>query len=597
MLYLIKLNIVLALLCLLFQVLMHRDTFFGIRRAMLLGIYAVALLLPLCNVQSLLSGRAVAEGMAADYATYVLPTLEVTASRVATLGIGTSQADADSFSWTSFALIAWVLILALPTLWLLGKMLWQIGYIVYLRCTCARTTVQGRTVSVFPKPCSPFSFGPWLFLSRESVDDATKLREVMTHELTHIRQLHTLDIVLAELFCIAFWWNPATWVLRREVRLNLEFIADKAVCDSLLSAASASDSPLKAYQYHLLGFASQMHVATLTNNFNVLPLKRRIIMMNAKRTRHVGMLKYFLFVPAAAAVVLLGNIDAMARTVAAHVHNPIGAAATLPQAKQQPAAMPEVAAEVNVGTTPAEAEAVTAEAEAVAQPTAAEPTAAEQAATAPDDFTSLLQQAFRIKEGEEPLCVVNGNIKTLDEVRQLIVNDNILSITTLKNEAATSKWGSRGAHGVLELTTRDAHQGEILENPEQIAQYPGGDEAIFRYLTANIRYPAVAHKWKVQGRVFVQFVVETDGTMSDVHVVTSTPNDGQAKPELNVAAKNSNKTADELAAEQGEKDGIQALKDEALRVVKGLPEKWKPATQDGVPVRCRFNIPVVFRLQ
>ena len=58
-----------------------------------------------------------------------------------------------------------------------------------------------------------------------------------------------------------------------------------------------------------------------------------------------------------------------------------------------------------------------------------------------------------------------------------------------------------------------------------------------------------------------------------------------------------NKTEDELAAGQGEKDGIQALKDEALRVVKSLPEKWKPATQDGVPVRCRFNIPVVFRLQ
>ena len=577
MLYLIKLNIILAILCLLFQVLMHRDTFFGIRRAMLLGIYAVALLLPLCDVQSLLSGRAVAEGMAADYATYVLPTLEVTADRFATMGFSASQSGAGSFSWTSFVVIAWLLILALPALWFLGKMLWQIGYIIYLRYTCARTTVLGREVSVYPKSCSPFSFGRWIFLSQESMNDETKLREVMTHELTHVRQLHTFDIVLAELFCIGFWWNPATWVMRREVRLNLEFIADAAVV--------GRDVDRRTYQYHLLGFASQMNVATLTNNFNVLPLKRRIVMMNAKRTRHTGMLKYILFVPVAAAIVLLCNIDAMARTIAAHVQDPLETAAVLPQTQQQPEAA------VAETTAVAEPQAVAEQAET---PVAATPEAVpDKKPTSVEETLSIVE----LKDGKEPLFVVNGSVKTLEEVRNTVVKDSILSLTVLKDESATSKWGSRGANGVVMITTRDAYTGEILEHPDELAEYPGGDAALFRHLASNCKYPDVARKWGVQGKVYVQFVVETDGTMTDIHVVTIAPNQGQTKSEVGVMAKRSDMTEDEQAAAQGHNDGLQALKDEALRVVSSLPEKWKPALKDGVRVRCRFTIPVSFRLR
>ena len=67
-LYIIKLNLILALLCLLFQVLMHRDTFFGVRRLMLWGIYATAFLLPLCNLQALLTADTAATDMAEAYA-------------------------------------------------------------------------------------------------------------------------------------------------------------------------------------------------------------------------------------------------------------------------------------------------------------------------------------------------------------------------------------------------------------------------------------------------------------------------------------------------------------------------------------------------
>lgn len=92
-----------------------------------------------------------------------------------------------------------------------------------------------------------------------------ELDEIITHELLHCRQYHSLDILITELFSIAFWINPFVWLLKREVRLNLEFLADNSVLTSGLDS--------KEYQYHLLGLAYRKNVATISNNFNVYLLR------------------------------------------------------------------------------------------------------------------------------------------------------------------------------------------------------------------------------------------------------------------------------------------------------------------------------------
>lgn len=94
------------------------------------------------------------------------------------------------------------------------------------------------------------------------------------------------------------------------------------------------------------------------------------------------------------------------------------------------------------------------------------------------------------------------------------------------------------------------------------AQFPGGDEACYQWLAKNLKYPEEAVKNKVQGRVFVQFVVEKDGTITQAEVKRS-PND--------------------------------LLSEEALRVVKLMP-KWEPGKVGGKPVRSVFNLPISFRL-
>ena len=594
MIYLIKLNLILALLCLLFQVLMHRDTFFGVRRLMLWGIYATAFLLPLCDLQALLTADAGATDMAEAYASYVLPTLEVTAMRVSTLGI--EQSEPGCGMWFVGMMALWAILYLIPVVWMTLKLLWQIAYIIYLRCTCPLIKQlpspfgEGARVRRFPRPCSPFSFGPWTFIHPDGMDEQT-LREVLIHEQAHVRGWHTLDILFSQVVCILFWWNPAAWLMRREVRMNLEFIADKTVCDVLVKSERVKSekdvlpselkdksyfslggkadichfSLIRDYQYRLLGFSLQKNVATIANNFNVLPLKRRIIMMNLRRTRRTGMVKYILFVPVAAAMLLLSNIDSLARTIADKASSPL-----IIDGDQRLDESPNV--------------------------------------TQPDTCLTPID--------EETLFVVNGRQMSADEFKSQpnLRADNIEHATILGAESATALYGEKGRKGafIIETKQKDADEpavktvvqslyeadDNIYETVEQLPEYSGGEAALFQFIAQNIRYPKAAQEWGVQGRVFVHFIVEKDGTLSDISASNVVdPESGHELSEVVVMAYSQKATPEQVEVAQHRAEGVKALKAEAERAVKALPERWKPGKQHGQPVRVSFHLPVSFRLR
>ncbi|MBR6002005.1 MAG: energy transducer TonB [Bacteroidales bacterium] len=103
---------------------------------------------------------------------------------------------------------------------------------------------------------------------------------------------------------------------------------------------------------------------------------------------------------------------------------------------------------------------------------------------------------------------------------------------------------------------------KVYDEVEQMPEYPGGMPAMIEFLQTNINYPEDAVKQKVEGRVMVQFVVETDGSVSDVHVAK------QVFPSLDA---------------------------EAIRVVQAMP-KWMPGREKGRVVRVKYNLPIVFRM-
>ena len=103
---------------------------------------------------------------------------------------------------------------------------------------------------------------------------------------------------------------------------------------------------------------------------------------------------------------------------------------------------------------------------------------------------------------------------------------------------------------------------KVFDTVDQMPEYPGGMQAMIEFLQANMKYPEDAAKQKVEGRVMVQFVVETDGSISDVHVAK------QVFPSLDA---------------------------EAIRVVQAMP-RWTPGKEKGKVVRVKYNLPIVFRM-
>ena len=112
------------------------------------------------------------------------------------------------------------------------------------------------------------------------------------------------------------------------------------------------------------------------------------------------------------------------------------------------------------------------------------------------------------------------------------------------------------------VTKKTSATDKVYEVCEQMPIFPGGDAALMKYLSENVKYPALAIKAQEQGRVVVSFTVEKDGAISDVKVARS------VTPSLDA---------------------------EAVRVVKAMP-KWTPGKQDGQPVRVRYNVPVSCKL-
>ncbi|HXB33266.1 MAG TPA: M56 family metallopeptidase, partial [Puia sp.] len=118
--------------------------------------------------------------------------------------------------------------------------------------------------------------------------------DIILHEYVHIRQRHTVDILIAERICIVNWYNPFAWLIRYSIRQNLEFIADQQVLDKGVDR--------KGYQYHLLQVMGEPRYR-LANNFNFSSLKKRIVMMNKMRSAKLQLLKLLFLLPLA--VVLL----------------------------------------------------------------------------------------------------------------------------------------------------------------------------------------------------------------------------------------------------------------------------------------------------
>lgn len=340
MIYLLKLNIAIAIFYMAYRLLFANDTFFRNRRATLMGVIILSAIIPLTDI-GLPENMMPKENAVTDiYATKVLPALTVTA------GTETAAAPDSGADTTRMLLAAYLAVSAM----LAARTVWRATTIIRLARRSPRTTVNGIEVRLVEGRNVSFSFLKWIFADADTLH-STKAADVLTHERTHAEQWHTADVLLGELMCAACWPNPAAWLMRRQMRINLEYLADEHVL--------ALGADTRTYQYHLLALScpSERNIA-ISNNFNVLPLKMRIKMMNKKRTAPQKRAKYLLLLPLAAILMAANN----AETQAHKLTQPVKAIATADAKQPLTVITPE--ADNTVMQTPA----VTQPAKAVAVP-------------------------------------------------------------------------------------------------------------------------------------------------------------------------------------------------------------------------------------
>jgi protein TonB len=204
------------------------------------------------------------------------------------------------------------------------------------------------------------------------------------------------------------------------------------------------------------------------------------------------------------------------------------------------------------------------------------------------ELSKLAQKKEAKVERKEEVKKVELEQKVVEKVKSSVKftapeikkDDEVKPEDELKSQDDLSKTNT--AIGVYNVEGNDEAEGEVLkakevvvdEKPkeeetkvfdvvEQMPQFPGGPQALFEYLSKNIKYPVVAEENGIQGRVIVTFVVERDGSITDVKVAKSVD---------------------------------PSLDKEAMRVVKSMPN-WIPGKQNGSAVRVKYTVPVTFRLQ
>lgn len=276
--YSVKVAVCLALFYLFHKLLMSRDTFHTFNRFAILSMMLLSLVLPLVHL-SLDSEAGINRG------TVALEGL-VAQTVVADGGNGVGE----GLSLTQVLLAAYVLGVVL----FVGKALLSVGSLLRLirRARCVEVR-NGIRIYTMQGDISPFSWFRYIIMSEK--DWQENRREIVLHEMAHIRRCHSMDVAVCNMMIVFQWYNPAAWLLKRELQTVHEYEADEAVLSAGVDATH--------YQMLLIRKAVGERLFLMANNLNHNSLKKRITMMKIKRTNPMQKAKIAFVLPLAAMTV------------------------------------------------------------------------------------------------------------------------------------------------------------------------------------------------------------------------------------------------------------------------------------------------------
>ena len=370
-----------------------------------------------------------------------------------------------------------ILIYILGVTFFLGRFLFRIAVLYRVVSKNQVQRLEGFYLVTLNKETSPFSFLKYVFVS-SSLQQNEDYPKMIAHELEHVKQGHTYDVIILELLSVFQWFNPFFWLMRRAIRENHEYLADQAVLKSGIK---------RGYYKKLLLNQCVGVQFDIANNFNYSLIKSRIKMMSRIQSSRFANGKILFGLVAAAMLVVVFACDKKESY-------------EIDPAKVQPNQEMKV---------------------------------------------TMVNGKLKIEGAEENL----EKIKSLfsDDAEFNISYDSLGNILLVKKE---------------EKVTPPEKDEPVFYIVEDMPKFPGGENAMRKFITNSLKYPEIAVENDIQGKVFVSFVVKKDGSVANAKIAR----------------------------------GVDpSLDKEALRVINSLP-KWKPGIQHGNPVNVSYTVPINFTL-
>ncbi|AMQ00764.1 TonB family protein [Pedobacter cryoconitis] len=537
--YLLQINIYLVIFYAFYRLLLHQETYFVLNRIYLIAAGTLSLIIPFLRPEWFVRQPATQQ-------------IKISIDELTMMAQGTVSADHGQY-FNLIAFLVWTYLAG--ALFFLCRLSYQL------------LTVK-KLLHANPKGMA-FSF------FRKKVIDPTlsELHIIQKHEEIHSRQLHSFDVLFFEFLGALVWFNPIIYAYKTAVKHIHEYLADEE--------AARFQGDKESYALLLLSQAMGVDQHVLTNSFfNKSMLKNRIIMLNKQPSTKTAILKYGLFLPLFAVTLLFSSAaiskNENLKTVAAEIEAPV----SLPEA-----VLPDFIHSNNqrkiINQTNQWTPLYNYLAKSIKYPVAAYQRKLQgnvqisftlqngelknigagtqlgagcdaeviRAVSAFEGFKSVdngkysFTVAFRLKGATTPL--ENINIKPLSGYTTL----NLITIT---GESAKNKQ-------IAQTKEEPVYDFVTITTPPS---FPGGMENFYKFLGKSVKYPEEAVKNNVEGKVFLSYIVEKDGTLTDIKVVRA------------------------LGAGTDE---------EAVRVLK-LSPKWIPGYSGKDPVRVKFNLPIGFTL-
>ena len=391
----------------------------------------------------------------------------------------------------------------------------KLGRLIALIVRSPKRKMDGFTAVFTGREQGSFSFFRYAFFPNENVDT-----DILRHEISHIEHHHSWDILFAEVMIILQWFNPFIYLYKKELQSIHEYQADRDV------VATGVDK--RNYMMLILQQCTAVDFSGMSNNFSLILTKKRIKMIT-KNEKAKGLWWRLLATLPVLVILLIANTKVAAQEMKA-TDKPITIEMGQFEIYDDDGAPMQLRDTVIYG----------------------------------DDGSSI---KFQASDAFDPITGEPCKKLTVTSYNADGTPCNNFFITETERRGDTARYSiepfsiSQSLFETL-LDVATSKEDTVYQVVEKMPQYPGGDEAMMKYVTDNIKYPQEARDKEIAGRVFVGFVVEKDGSVSNVKVV------------------------------RGIGGGCD---EEAVRVIKGMP-KWIPGMQKGKPVRVNYMMPIYFKL-